>query len=229
VPGILFTLRPFAPILVVVPTPAEARVIGERAAISLERNTGPWRTSRLDEFSDLVICGVGKVNAAGAVAALGQRYKGVLNLGIAGSLPGSGLSTAAAVLGSPSAYADEGLLTPQGYVPCHDMGFPLGSFESGRIMPDPEWAGLLRPLVDAAGPIATVSTCSGTDQAAAEVVRRTGALCEGMEGAAVGHAAARLGIRFAEVRVISNNTGDRDRQRWDLGSAAGRIANLLGL
>ena len=67
-----------------------------------------------------------------------------------------------------------------------------------------------------AGPIATVATCSGTDDAAREVVIRTGALAEAMEGAAVVHAALRLDLPGIELRSISNTTGDRGQQRWDL-------------
>ena len=76
----------------------------------------------------------------------------------------------------------------------------------------------LGPLF-AEGPIATVATCSGTDEAAAEVARRTGAVAEAMEGAAVVHAARRLGVPAIELRAVSNTTGRRDRQVWDLPTA----------
>jgi futalosine hydrolase len=69
------------------------------------------------------------------------------------------------------------------------------------------------------GVIATVSTCSGTDARAAAIAQRTGAIAEAMEGAAVALAALRIGgpgFPVLEVRAISNTTGDRPRQRWDL-------------
>jgi futalosine hydrolase len=69
------------------------------------------------------------------------------------------------------------------------------------------------------GPIATVATCSGTDEAAESIPRRTGALAEAMEGAAVVHAARRLGTPALEIRAISNTTGDRAEQVWDLDRA----------
>ena len=75
------------------------------------------------------------------------------------------------------------------------------------------------------GPIATVATCSGTDAAAAEVARRTGAVAEAMEGAAVVHAARRLRTRAIELRVISNTTGDRPAQRWDLTGALSALGD----
>ena len=57
------------------------------------------------------------------------------------------------------------------------------------------------------GPTATGAQCSGTEAAAREIVRRTGAVAEAMEGAAVVHAARRLGTAGIELRVISNTTG----------------------
>jgi nucleoside phosphorylase len=40
-----------------------------------------------------------------------------------------------------------------------------------------------------------------------------------MEGAAVVHAARRQRVPAIELRVISNTTGDREGQRWDLSAA----------
>ena len=84
------------------------------------------------------------------------------------------------------------------------------------------------------GPIATVATCSGSDEAAREVVQRTGAVAEAMEGAAVVHAAHRLGVGPIELRTISNTTGDRQQQVWRLddalaalGSAVREMAGIL--
>ncbi len=37
-----------------------------------------------------------------------------------------------------------------------------------------------------------------------------------MEGAAVVHAAHRLNLPAIEIRVISNTTGNRDTQQWDI-------------
>ena len=57
----------------------------------------------------------------------------------------------------------------------------------------------LEPLAEAVGPVACVSTCSGTDEAAHEVVRRTSSLVEAMEGAAAGLAARRVGGTSVEA------------------------------
>lgn len=109
------------------------------------------------------------------------------------------------------------------------MGFPIGGFAGSAVPVDEGVLGAIRPLADAAGPVATVSTCSGLDSLAGQVRARTGALAEAMEGAAVGQVAHRLGIPFGELRVVSNTTGDRPRQVWDLKGALERLAAVLGL
>jgi len=74
------------------------------------------------------------------------------------------------------------------------------------------------------GHIATVATCSGTDLQAQQVARRTRAIAEAMEGAAVVHAARRLGVPAIEIRTISNTTGDREQQQWNLEGALAALA-----
>ena len=48
-----------------------------------------------------------------------------------------------------------------------------------------------------------------------------------MEGAAVVHAARRLDVPAIEVRAISNTTGDRDRQQWDIAAALTALGDQL--
>lgn len=69
----------------------------------------------------------------------------------------------------------------------------------------------------------TVSTCSGTDQAAQSMVERTGGICENMEGAAVAQICRLYEVPFLELRGISNQVENRDLERWDL-PAGSRIA-----
>jgi futalosine hydrolase len=183
------------------------------------------------EHVDLVLSGVGKSNAAGAVARVldASRHGLVLNIGVAGSLPGpDGMAPLSSIhIASSCIFADEGLETPEGFMDCGQMGFPLVE-QLGRAIPtDPSIARTLAPL-GKVGPIATVSTCSGTDALARQVVKRTGALVEAMEGAAAALVARRLGVPMAEVRVISNTTGDRKAQRWEMSDALATLAQVIG-
>ncbi len=179
----------------------------------------------------MLVTGVGKANASGAVARVldPARHSGVLCVGICGSLPG-GPGIGAVVLATRSVFADEGIQTPEGYQDCREMGFALSPGVCDAFAPTAGWRTILAPLSDAEGVIATVSTCSGTDELAARVVSRTGAVAEAMEGAAVGLAAARIDPRlpFAELRVVSNTTGDRAGQRWELAGALATLGRVLG-
>lgn len=161
------------------------------------------------------------------------RYQAILSVGIAGMLPGSGLALGDAVLATRSIYADEGIVTESGFMTCEAMGFPLGPCLGGAVDGDGDMLRALRPIVDKEGDIATVSTCSGTNPLAEQVVERTGAIAEAMEGAAIGHAVRRYsdlsprrGSRFAEVRVVSNTTGDRSVQQWAMKAALRKLSDL---
>lgn len=198
----------------------------------------PWRIEALSPCIDMVVTGVGKVNAAAGVAStLHDAHAGVISLGIGGILQRSGATIGDVVIASAMRYPDEGLETPDGYTPLAAMGFPHGPFDEGLGLIAPgDWVAAVRERLLATlaepsvrvhvGPIATVSTCSGTDALAQQVARRTGAVAEAMEGAAACQVAAWHGVKFAEVRVLSNTTGDRLRQQWDIKRALETLARV---
>jgi futalosine hydrolase len=179
----------------------------------------------------VVVSGIGRTNAAAATTEAILADDGVdlvLGAGIAGALPGGGLAVGDVVLASSCVYAEEGLATADGFADMTALGFRLGDFEGNAVPADVTLADRLG-AGSRTGPIATVATCSGTDAAAAEVVRRTGAVAEAMEGAAVVHAARRLGRPGAELRAISNTTGDRAGQVWDLDAALEALGAAMRL
>ena len=179
----------------------------------------------------VVVSGVGRTNAAIATTrALIEDgpFDAVLSVGIAGCLSGADapLDVGDVVLASESVYHEEGLITSQGFLDTARMGFPLGAFAGNRIPGSP---GLLQRLegIGRSAVVATVATCSGTDAAATDVLQRTGASAEAMEGAAVLHAASTFSCPAVEIRVISNTTGDRDGQVWALDRAFTVLADLV--
>jgi futalosine hydrolase len=211
-------------VLLAVAAPVEVRAVA--GGLGAGGVLADWVEAALKPRLHLVQTGIGKVNAAAAVARIidPTRHSAVISLGVAGALPGSSLQIGDCVVATASVYADEGLQTPEKFVDCAGMGFPLGPFAGSAVPVSPALLDLLKPLADRLGAVATVSTCSGTEVLAQQVAQRTGALAEGMEGAAVAHVCARLGLAFAEVRVISNTTGDRAAQRWDMPRALARLA-----
>lgn len=217
-------------VILAVATPLEAAAVLR----GLKRGDLPvpaeWRPQDVGGGFELLITGVGKSNAAGAVGRLldVSRHSAVLTLGVAGSLGPAGPGIASLVLATACIYADEGIETPEGFADCAIMGFPLGPFPGSAAPVDAGLLAALKPASVLAAPIATVSTCSGTDARAAEVFGRTGAAAEGMEGAAAVHIAARMGVPAAELRAISNTTGDRTRQVWDIRAALAALSGVIG-
>jgi futalosine hydrolase len=198
--------------LIVTSVEAEARAIGDiEGAVS-------------------VVGGIGRTNAACATteAVLTREpFSAVISAGIAGALPGSGLSIGDVAVASSCVYAEEGLMREEGFGDMKALGFRLGDFEGNAVPVDPQLVRRAEERGFRVGPIATVATCSGTDAAAREVVRRTGALAEAMEGAAVVHAARRLGLPAVEIRAISNTCGDRKTQQWDVPRALGALGDAV--
>jgi futalosine hydrolase len=239
-------------VLVVVAAPAEADAVRRGIRDGNAPNPTPdnpgdatWALERLSDGIDLIVTGVGKAQAAGGVAWAFDpaRHRGVLSLGVGGALPSPDKpSIAQSVLASRSVFGDEGVRTPSGWTGIGAIGFPpgraRGGFGADGMPCSPAWAGPLGGVCTRTGVVAAVSSCSGTAEAARAIVDRTGACVENMEGAAVAAALSRLPVEprphFAEIRVISNTTGDRDAQVWDLAGAlaaleatAGRAARAL--
>jgi futalosine hydrolase len=216
--------------LLVVAAPAEARALMRGLKMDPQAADRSWEVLRGPGRLDVVVCGIGKTNAAAATARAlsGSEHGFVVSVGVAGALPGTGLALGDVVAGSVSIYADEGLQTPERFVDCCQMGFPMGPFEGSAIPASSEVLAFLSPLAKTTGPIATVSTCSGVDALAMVVRARTGAIAECMEGAAVAHVGVRLGVATGELRVISNTTGDRPGQRWDLKGALAALEQVIG-
>ncbi len=205
-------------ILVIVAVEAERAALGARCVAS--------------PAVRVVVAGIGRTNAAAAAAetlaearAAGTPFVAVISTGIAGALPGSNLAIGAVIVADVCIYAEEGIALPEGQGDMRALGFPLGDFEGNRVPVDAALLVAFRALGTACA-IATVATCSGTDAAALAVRTRTGAMAEAMEGAAVVHAARRAGVPAIEIRSISNTTGDRPKQRWDIAAAFTALARV---
>jgi futalosine hydrolase len=233
--GALSPIADRGPSLLVVAAPVEARAALHALDRDASEGDREWSLITLSERLEMVVSGVGKAAAAGATARFADpvRHAAVISLGVAGALPGSGLEIGDVVLAERAAFADEGFQTPEGFTDIASAGFPPGPEGGMGARSDDAVVDLLRPLADTAGVVATVSTCSGTDALADEIARRTGAIAEAMEGGAVGVTAQRLSraagrpLWFSELRVISNTTGDRDRQRWDLRGASRVLGEVV--
>ncbi len=218
--------------LLVSAAPREAQAVLDAFAVRSESIDQAVVIS-LDNRFDLVMSGVGKSSAAAAtaIACTKKPYHSVISVGIAGALPAdSQLSIGTTIIATRSIFSDEGVGAPDGFTPMSKLGFPPFQGGDDWIDHDPNLTKHLSQFCDESGTIATVSWCSGDDDCAKGVVNRTGASAEAMEGAAVALAAKMVNpdTRTAELRVISNTTGNRAQQVWDLDGALSKLTEVLG-
>jgi futalosine hydrolase len=222
-------------VLFAIAAPVEVRAVLDALGSSVQP-PALWACARVSDAIDVLHVGVSKANAAGGVAQwlTGQRehYGLVLNIGIAGALPeirGAGYraNVGETVVATACDFSDEGILTDDGYRDVADIGFPLDPLCRSTFSCDPLAFSVLRPLVTHEGVITAVSTCSATDELARAIAQRTPALCEAMEGAAIALVCRRLLQPMIEVRAISNLTGSRTHQAWDITGALASLRRVV--
>ncbi len=134
----------------------------------------------------------------------------IVNGGIAGAYPNSGLTLGDIVIGTSEVYGDLGFELPE------EPGFrALAESEFGAPYREPfplkvpdtlERTGL--PFSTGRG--CTVNTCTGTRKTGERRERIFAAQFETMEGAAAAQIGAAAGVSVIEIRAISNFASDRD-------------------
>ncbi len=170
---------------------------------------------------DVIVGGVGPAAAAATTAvrlaaerAHGRPYHMVVSMGIGGAFSGRA-AIGDVVVGTASIAADLGAQSPDGFLSVAELGF-------GRVAIDADYE-LVEELVKAgasSGSIITVCTVTGSAERAVELAEaHPDAVVEAMEGYGVACAAEATGVRFVEVRTISNLVGPRDRAAWRIGDA----------
>ena len=171
----------------------------------------------------LLNTGIGKINAAHSATIVIENFQvsKIINFGIGGAYPGSGLVNGDVAIASKEILGDEGVITSKGWEGLAKIGIPLvlvGRKKYFNEFP----VGVIHelPLHDdfkiKSGAFVTVSAASGSTQRAKEIKRRFSAICENMEGAAIAQTCMIYNIPAFEIRGISNTAGVRDKRRWDM-------------
>ncbi len=187
----------------------------------------------------LVITGIGKVNASHGATILTGEYRPscVINFGIGGCYPASGLSIGDVAVASKEFYADEGVIMGDRFFSMEEAGMAI--LQIGRKRYYNEFhpgAALMRifrkkvagmPINTGYGIFLTVSSVSGTIRRSEYLERSFGGVCENMEGAAVFHVAHMYKTACFEVRGISNIAGIRDKRKWNFRKAAENCQAVL--
>ena len=194
-------------ILLVVATPQEAEFFGNLPTHLVGR---------------VIVSNIGAVNAALSTyaAILEERPTLILNVGIGGAYPKSGLEIGETACSSAFVYAGLGAQDGADFLDLERLGFPIHPEIFNRI---PAWNGARAWSVHLnirCGDFLTLETVTGNLETLRELEQRfPDALIEGMEGAGVAHAALRLGVPALEVRGVSNFVGLRDRSSWRIRDA----------
>ncbi|HYQ48223.1 MAG TPA: futalosine hydrolase, partial [Thermodesulfovibrionales bacterium] len=219
---------------IVVSVPAEGSILARALRKEDDRNHLYYKGILAGRPVVLGISGIGKVNAAHMATRLIHAYSPslMMNIGVGGAYPSSGLEIGDVAIAEKETYADEGVMLKDGFHGTELIGIPL--LKKGRRKYFNEFPFDQRlvgkavktlafrppPFAVRTGPFATVSTCTGTAKRAREIEWQIHAICENMEGAAVAHICAIYGVPLMEMRGISNMVGDRDRSGWDVRLAA---------
>lgn len=176
--------------------------------------------------SDEVILGVTGVGIPATFNALlgwvGPLPTAIVNIGIAGAYPGSGLVIGDLVVGTSEVYGDIGFTLPE---PPHFR--PITESPFGGFYQNPLTLWVPAGLDLAQGRGCTVSTCTGTRAQGEQRATLFGAQFETMEGAAIAQWGQRSGIPVCEVRAISNHAADRDMRPENIALSIKNLAMFL--
>lgn len=218
-------------LLLIAPTPFESALLREHLNVT--------RTHLLNDLQVLAgtlqgqqlllaHSGVGQVNMAIQLTRLIAQFDPtrVILCGCAGCYPGSGLKIADLVLAEEEVCGDFGVHCADGFTSMADLNLPneprlapalRHSFElDGGLL---GWACSLLPEARS-GRFVTVNSCSGTPPVSRQLEERTGGLCENMEGAAAAQICTDRQLPLLELRGISNPTGTRAPEQWNLTAGA---------
>jgi futalosine hydrolase len=214
------------------------RVYPPLAAPEFTRRGGATRAGQAGVEALLMNTGIGKVNAALCAVGLIEKFPitNIINLGVGGAYPASGLKTGDIAVASKEIYGDEGVISSGGWEGLKKIGIPLvqsgnkkyfNEFPLDKKLAEKAYRLLksgtqyaVRSTRTTKGIFVTVSAVTGTHNRALELERRFNAVCENMEGAALAQVCAIYKIPFLEIRGISNIVGVRDKRKWDLNLAS---------
>ena len=155
----------------------------------------------------VVMCGIGKVNAALCAHVLADRYgvDYVINTGVAGSLDAC-INIGDLVVSTDAVYHDMNV-EALGYTPGQVPDMDVFSFAADKDLRDlvVTVAGEVEPSIGVfGGRVASGDQFVSSAQDKDRIVSTFGALCCEMEGAAIAHACYLAKVPFVVVRTISD-------------------------
>lgn len=208
----------------------EARLVKQAMSDTVAKDTaGVCFTEGVMAGKAVVLCmaGIGKTNAAATTQLVINEYRPdiIINIGLAGNCLDS-LPLGGAVVAERLVY--------------HDFSMEIAAecppfLES--FVPDSELIALAAGACEklgiphANGTVATGDIFVESNALRDDIVSRTGAACVEMESAAVAHIAHKNGVRYAVVKLMSDNADDNARDTFHeslpLGAYCDRSAGII--
>ena len=187
------------------------------------------------------VCGVGPVEATLRLTALlarreavgAPRYRGVINIGVAGAyrLAENGANLLDLCLAEREVLGDLGICDETAIVSLRsDTLEILDTFAlDGPLLAEAEAVLAGGRMACRRGTFVTVSCVSGTSRRGDLLARQHQGLCENMEGAAAARVCREFGLPFLELRCVSNLVEERDLRKWRLREACDRCGEAAAL
>ncbi|MBD1401300.1 futalosine hydrolase [Pelovirga terrestris] len=214
-------------VLVLAATPAETALLRRQVISSATVQCGGRELLRGNLCGTAVVVGHAGIGAMLMAMQLTRmltelRPAAVILCGCGGSYPDRGPGIGDLALASSEIYGDCGVTTDSGFIPLEQLKIPQQShlaplFQQSYKLDTPLYHQAVQLLPQAyCGPFVTVNNCSGTPELSRQLQRLTTGICENMEGAAAAQVCAEFACPLLEVRGISNPTGTRADEQWDI-------------
>ncbi len=176
----------------------------------------------------IVITGVGMVATTYNLmkALRHDTYDVAINFGLCGAYPGTGINTGDVVNITEETFADLGATDNDRFLTVFDLGlvdkdrFP---FTRGKLV-NPHDLETMEYYVNHDNVRAiTVNNVSGEERQISQRQQMFSPQVESMEGAAFFYVMLREGMRFFQVRAVSNIVEPRNREKWQIPQAIDRL------
>jgi futalosine hydrolase len=166
-------------------------------------------------------------------AAGAPRYRGVVNIGVAGAyrrLEG-GADLLDLCLAEREVLGDLGICDEETITSLRsDTLEILDTFDlDGPLLVEAEDVLAACGLAVRCGTFVTVNCVSATSRRGDQLASRHNALCENMEGAAAARVCREFGLPLLEMRCVSNLVEERDPRTWRLREASDRCGQAAAL
>jgi futalosine hydrolase len=214
-------------VLVLAATPAETALLRREMNSSTKLQCGGRELLRGSLYGAAVVVGHAGIGAMLMAMQLTRmltelRPEAVILCGCGGSYPDSGPGIGDLALASSEIYGDCGVTTDSGFIPLEQLKIPQQTrfaplFRQSYKLDTPLFQRAAQLLPQAhCGPFVTVNNCSGTPELSRQLQQQTAGICENMEGAAAAQVCAEFSCPLIEIRGISNPTGTRADELWDI-------------